>query len=145
MNPLRINVVLLINRIALGFYFFMAGYQKVFDIGVATFFKEKFKPSVPEWLPQFISTPYGYSLPFLEIIAGAALALGFFGRTAALIITALLVSFLLALGLTSGGGPFDKNVVFATLAVMLVITGPGTLSIDRFLPGKKKAPKVEAK
>ncbi|MEX2214441.1 MAG: DoxX family protein [Phycisphaeraceae bacterium] len=146
MNPLRINFVLLINRLALGLYFFFAGYEKVFNVGVGTFFEKTYKPNVPDWLPQFIATPYGYAVPFLEMIAGAALAVGLFGRIAALLVAALLVSFMLAMGVSGAGGTFDKNIVFATLAIMLVITGPGTLSIDRFLPGRKKsAPKVPVK
>jgi len=127
------NTVLLLNRLSLGMFFLLAGVAKVRG-GVTEFVEGFYSQVTPAWLPSWIATPFGYSLPFFEIIAGGLLVIGLFGRLGALVILLLLVSFTIALcgaGMFfSGPGPFHTNVILLTLAALLVVTGSGGYSLD---------------
>jgi putative oxidoreductase len=127
------SFVILLNRLSLGVYFAIAGYNKIFNVGVTAFYENAFKPSAPRWLPDFAAAAYGYSLPFLELIAGALLAIGLLTRFAALAMVLMLASFMLALGIEDGSRPYHANVVFCTLAFMLMMIGPGGFSVDHYL------------
>lgn len=131
------DLVLLLNRLALGMYFLLAGVNKISaEGGVAKFYQDVFLKMKPTWLPVWFAVPYGYALPFLEIAVGALLALGFLGRWPAGVMSLMLASFTIALyqkGLFySGSGPFHQNVVFFTLALLLAMTGHGAISLDAF-------------
>lgn len=126
------GAALLFGRASLGVYFALAGIAKV-QGGVSRFVEGRFHDATPSWLPEIVATAYGHALPFLELAVGAALALGFAGRIAAAGCAAMLASFLIAFGVSGGSGPYDKNVVFLGLALVLVVTGPGSLSLDRML------------
>ena len=129
------DLVLLLNRLALGMYVLLAGVAKV-RMGPAVFYRESFLAMKPTWLPVWFAAPYGYALPFLEITAGALLALGALGRWPAGALSLMIASFTIALyekGLFySGPGPYHTNVVFFTLALLLTMTGNGAISLDAF-------------
>lgn len=133
-HPLS-SLVILLNRTALGAYFLLAGWGKLreeFRSGLGSFYRSTFSKAQPDWLPAFVAAPYGYALPWLEVLAGALLILGFFGRLSALVVAAMLASFIAALGI--GGDPprpFSPNLIFLSLALMLALIGPGGFSIDR--------------
>lgn len=125
-----LDLVLLLNRLALGAYFTLAGWAKL-KAGPFTFATtEFFVKARPSWLPPPVHGAYGYALPFVEVAAGVLLILGLYARTAASVIALLLASFILALGVAPrAGGPFEKNVVFFTLALLLVLLGPGRYAV----------------
>lgn len=134
-DPLT-NVMILINRMALGFYFAYAGIGK-FRMGLENFYNEQFLTLAPDWLPNFFMRPYGYALPFAEVLFGVMLMLGLFGRTAATFVMLLLVSINLALinaGMFWHGpgvpGPYHPNLIFFTLSIWLIATGSGAISLD---------------
>jgi len=86
-------------------------------------------------LPDAIATPYGYALPFAELICGLALVLGLFTRISAGLITLMLLSIAVAVvsakGITGGApGPFHHSIVLAAMAYLLAIVGPGRLALD---------------
>lgn len=126
------NLVILLNRLALGLYFLLAGVAKIRS-GVENFVDGSFSRLQPSWLPEILARPYGYALPFLEVIVGGMLILGLIGRLAAGVIGMMLVSFVAAIymaGAFDGSGPFHTNIILATLAGMLMFTGSGRFSMD---------------
>ena len=131
-----LDAVLLLNRLALGLYFLLAGVGKL-RMGVGQFYEKGFLKLKPAWLPDAVASPYGHALPFLECALGGLLVLGLLGRWAAGLMALLLLSFTVALwqaGMFFGGpGPFHDNVPFLTLAMLLAVTGPGRFSVDGLL------------
>ena len=128
--------MIFLNRLALGFYFTFAGISK-FRIGLEYFYNEKFVDMAPQWLPGFIMRPYGYALPFAEVLFGVMLMLGLFGRTAAAFIMLMLLSIIIAQ--MDGGwffhgdkvpGPYHANLIFLTLSIWLIASGSGSMSFD---------------
>ena len=128
-------VVILLNRLSLGLFFALAGWHKIMaEGGVQGFVEGFYKVVTPSWLPGFVATPFGYALPYIELIAGAMLVIGLFGRIAAIAIAFLLISISIALlgagEFFSGPGPFHTNVILLTLSLVLVMTGSRGISID---------------
>ncbi|MCC7204598.1 MAG: DoxX family membrane protein [Phycisphaeraceae bacterium] len=126
------DVVLLLNRLALGLVFLLAGISKISG-GVAKFVEESFRGLAPAWLPDWFATPYGYTIPFAETLFGGLLILGLMGRLTAGILTLMLVSFTIALfmaGQATKAGPIHPNIVYIALALLLATIGPGKLSVD---------------
>ncbi|MEX0777450.1 MAG: DoxX family protein [Phycisphaeraceae bacterium] len=136
-----ISIVLLLNRLSLGLYLFLAGYRKVFILGPGDFYREGFLTMKPDWLPIWFAAPYGYAIPFAELIGGAMLVLGLFTPVVAAIIGLLIFSFTVALvtrngTLVHGPGPFTANLIMISLAMLLTLTGAGRISIDALIGGK---------
>ncbi|MGQ9651403.1 MAG: DoxX family protein [Phycisphaerae bacterium] len=130
------TLALFLSRCSLGLYFLFAGIGKI-KSGVEAFYKGGFTSLKPLWLPDWFAMPYGHALPFVEVLVGAALIVGFYGRLAAAVAALALVSFVIALYQAGAifpekGGPFHPNVIFLTLAFLLAVTGPGTFSVDSF-------------
>jgi uncharacterized membrane protein YphA (DoxX/SURF4 family) len=129
-------VMILVNRLALGFYFAYAGIGK-FQLGLENFYNDKFVGMAPHWVPGFILRPYGYALPFAEVLFGVLLMLGLFGRTAATFVMMMLLSIIIA-QMNAGGffhgdkvpGPYHANLIFLTLSFWLITTGPSAISLD---------------
>ncbi|HSW44462.1 MAG TPA: DoxX family protein [Phycisphaerae bacterium] len=127
------NLVLLVNRLALGLYFALAGWGKITG-GITAFYEKSFVVLKPAWLPTWFAAPYGHLLPFAEMILGAMMAIGLMGRLSAGLLALMLASFTIALASAgaffSGPGPFHANVIFLALAILLAGLGPGNLSAD---------------
>lgn len=134
------SLVILLNRLSLGLYFAIAGWGKLlgeFRNGFGSFYRDdSFQGLQPRWLPDFAALPYGYALPWLELILGVLLVIGLFGRLAAVGVALTLLS--IALAVVSSGtffdgpGPFHHSAILLTLAIMLALIGPGGFSIDAF-------------
>jgi uncharacterized membrane protein YphA (DoxX/SURF4 family) len=144
------SFVILLNRLALGLFFLLAGFNKVRD-GVAQFVEGPFKSLTPPWLSPGFATLFGNSLPYIEIVMGAMLLLGLFTRIASGAIALLLISFTIALAgvgaFYSGGGPFHTNLILLTLTMLFMVSGPGIYSVDAKLgiDGLEKEDKQAAK
>jgi uncharacterized membrane protein YphA (DoxX/SURF4 family) len=101
------------------------------------YYNLKFLKLAPSWLPEFFMRPYGYALPYAEVLFGVLLMLGLFGRTTATFIALMLLSIIIA-QMTVGGffhgttvpGPYHANLLFFTLTLWLIATGPGAISLD---------------
>jgi uncharacterized membrane protein YphA (DoxX/SURF4 family) len=133
-----LDLAILVNRLSLGMLFVFAGYGKIFDMGVGKFYAEGFLKLKPAWLPELVGRPYGYALPFMELIFGAMLVLGLLTRVTATILFLMLVSITIALIVAHGpsggqGGYFHTNVILVTLAFLLAVVGPGRWAVDRFV------------
>jgi putative oxidoreductase len=128
-----LDAAILLNRVALGLYFVIAGWGKV-SAGVASFVAGPYAKQTPPWLPSAVAVPYGYALPFIELLGGLLLIAGLFGRVVPLVLSLLLLSIAVALKFAINvQGPFHHSVVFATLAVLLAAIGPGRWSVDAAL------------
>ncbi len=132
------SLAIFFGRVTLGAYFGAAGVKKVFEVGVGTFYDESYLKMAPQWLPQAINKVYGQAIPYLELVLGVLLIAGLLTRLAGLLTFGMLVSFTIALMMAkgpSGGGPvyFHVNVVLCAVALGLVLTGGGGLSVDRVL------------
>jgi uncharacterized membrane protein YphA (DoxX/SURF4 family) len=137
-----VGVALLLNRLALGFMFLLAGIGKL-KMGPAAFYRDVFLAVRPPWLPEILAKPYGYALPFLEALVGALLIIGLLSRVTAGVMALMLASFTIALWAAGmffqGGGPFHTNVILLTLAILLATMGPGRYSLDYLIRRGKVA------
>lgn len=140
------HLLLLLNRLSLGVLFFVAGLGKITsDAGVSGFVKGPFAKMTPSWAPTALTTPYGYALPIMELIFGATLAIGLFGRLSTWGVSLMMLSIVIAQ--FSAGmlfhnppdvpGPYDANLILLTLALLLTATGVGDFSIDALWRKKK--------
>ena len=132
-HPL-IHLIVLLNRLALGWYFMLAGGWKVgeeLSTGLGTFYRgDSYQGRVPGWLPEVMAMAHGYALPWVEMIFGALLILGLFGRLVAGVLALLALSIGVAL---LGAGdllPRHHVMVFFALLLLLMLIGPGRYSVD---------------
>ena len=148
MNPLPSNpllhLMLLVNRVALGLYFCLSGFDKVqgeVRQGLGTFYRGKgFQGLQPAWLPDALAYPFGLALPWTEMVFGALLVIGLFGRVSAGVLSLLLLSFSIAMfladklfkfqGAYEQPGPYHTNLILLAVGVLLVTTGSGLYSLD---------------
>lgn len=141
----QLNFVLLLNRLSLGLYFLFAGVGKLKPTG-ETGVGEKLSgfaayvvTKAPSWLPEVVVRGYGYVLPFAEMLVGALVVIGLAGRWPATVMSLLLISFIIgATGLSDQGKPFHANIVFLSLAILLAVTGPGRISLDATIGGRRR-------
>lgn len=151
-SPHALDAALLAGRLALGLYFFFAGFCKVQNElrnGLGTFARGPFSAMRPAWLPEALGLPYGYALPWIEVVLGALLTLGIFGVTVAALTSLVLLSIMIAQlfagrlfafqAAYEGPGPFHNNVMSLALGVLLTVAGPGRYSIDAMWRKKRPA------
>lgn len=120
---------LLLVRIPLGLFFFLAGYGKI--AGGVDKFAAAMIEHVPSHMPSWFGNVYLHALPFVELLSGAMIVLGAFTRVAAVIESLLLISFMMAMGIKAPSGPFHYNFVYLGITLMIALIGPGAWSIDQ--------------
>lgn len=146
---------LLLVRVGFGLYLTLAGWGKVtteFREGFGTFYKGGFSSSSPTWLPDWFGMPYGYALPWLELIVGGMLILGLLSRFAAVVSFLILASITISQIIINdsitgvdkeiGRLTFNKTYLMGAAYFLLIFTGAGALSLDRLFFGKRE-PKDE--
>jgi putative oxidoreductase len=140
-SPTGIGLLLL--RVPIGAYFFIAGFGKIAGTGLSAFIARGMSVA-PAGVPEPVMKGYLGALPFLEMIVGVLVAIGLFTRVASFVMSLMLVSFLVALGkgfaFDGSAEPFDKNIVFLGLTLSLVFAGGGRFSVDNVW-GKSKSQK----
>jgi putative oxidoreductase len=130
-----------ITRVTLGWFLLHQGWGKVVQEvtgGPGTFYLgNQFQNSNPDWLPAFIAAPYGYALPWLELVFGGLLMMGIWNRVSAgaatLIFTSILIAWLDAGNLL----PRHMLMIYAPLAAWYFFAGPGRYSLDGVLARRK--------
>ena len=83
---------LLFARLVLGLIFFMAGWWKVFQLGPAEHVRKMFLPYADTFLPVWSLWLTGFTIPFVELIAGALVMLGLWTRPALIALGFVLVT-----------------------------------------------------
>jgi uncharacterized membrane protein YphA (DoxX/SURF4 family) len=118
----------LLVRLPLGLYLFIAGYKKFlapneFIEAVKTF----------NVLPDHLAVLYGVILPYAEMLSGFLLFFGFLTTLAAAISSLVLLSVVIAVGVTPQDSPiFNKDILLLGASMSLLATGSGAVSIDDF-------------
>jgi len=135
-NPFKTDafrsVALLLARLPLGIFFLLAGYIKLKG-GLANFVNTN-TPTIPSFLPVDFGRSYLWMLPFVEMLAGLALAIGLFTRLSASLIALMLISFIIAtgVGFSIDKAPyFSPNLIYLGLALVLISTGGGQMAVDQ--------------
>ena len=117
-------------RAVLGLIFFMAGVWKVFQLGPAGHVRRYFLPFQDTFLPTWSLWAVGFVIPFVELIAGAMVIVGFQTRLA-------LVSLGFVLAIVTFGHllhqplyAFHEHVIPRLALVLLILLLPA--EADRF-------------
>jgi uncharacterized membrane protein YphA (DoxX/SURF4 family) len=84
-------------------------------------------------MPDWAANAFLHLLPFAEILVGLMLVLGLFTRVAGLLASVMLVCYMIAVtGVwNKPGWNLQLNLVLITIAVMVLMLGPGSISVDR--------------
>lgn len=134
-------IVNLTLRWILGLLFLMAGYWKVFVLTPASHAQEYFVEGFSDtWIPTWLLQILGYSIPFLELVAGLLICIGFKTREALIAVGLLLVITTYGHALQQPLFDIDGHT-FTRLAlvVFLLLSPAGTdrYSIDQWLLSRK--------
>jgi len=146
-----IGWLVLVTRVALGGLFIFAGVNKLLNPQHFLQAIDAFKIIPKE--ADHLSVVGAFTVPWIEILAGAMLVLGWWARASALVIGSLLLVFLgaiisvLARDLSVSCSCFGKfeipctgpigvchivrNAVLLALAIIVIAWGPGPLALDR--------------
>lgn len=133
------NLGLLLARLPIGILFVVAGVMKLRG-GVEGFVRSQIG-NVPHQVPYGWGEGYLHALPYVEVVIGAMLILGLFGRVAglvgALVVTSIIIG---STGVFMPGTcMFHSNVIYACLLVTILLLGPGRMSLDGLMFGRGKA------
>ena len=119
----------LLVRFPLGIYFLSAGCLTIANI-------KNFVTEVPtiSWLPDKIAPLYAAVLPYTELIVGVLLILGLWTTLAAILSSAMLLSFVLIVGPFPYGEKLpiiNKDIILLCASLSLLASGAGGFSIDK--------------
>ncbi len=123
-----------LTRIALGWFLFHQGWGKVVEDwtgGPGTFYRgDFFQGRNPAWLPDIIAAPYGYALPWAELVFGALLMVGLFNRLSAGVSTLIFLS--IAVAWLNAGSLLPRHMlmIYVPLGLYFFLSGPGRYSLD---------------
>ena len=126
----------LLARLPIGMSFFGHGLERLPKLD--TFVSHMAQPFAKSILPMALVTPFGYVLPFLELITGILLLLGLFTRFA----TVLGVFIMLALIFGSSmieqwNNVFAQIIYGAYLALLFYFADYNTVAIDKLIHKKQ--------
>jgi len=111
-------------RLALALSIIYHGYQKVVPHGALHHFTHYVATlGVPGWL--------GYVSAFAELVGGILILFGLFTRVAAIFVTVNMLVALFAVAIHHGYDSYSYVAALAAIAIMLIFSGGGALSLDR--------------
>ena len=135
--PVSAEAAKMLARVALGWFLLHQGWGKVvqdWTEGPGTFYRSGFfQNNNPDWLPAFIAAPYGYVLPWAELLFGTLLLLGLFNRISAGAATLIFVTILIAWLDAGNLLPRHMLMIYAPLGAYFWLAGPGRYSLDAVL------------
>lgn len=129
-------------RQVLALIFFMAGVYKVFDLGPIGHARKYFLPYADTFLPIWSLWATGVTVPFVELVAGALLILGWRVREALLSLGFVLILVTFGHLLKQPLYPFHEHVIPRLALLLLVLMLPAeddALSLDAFLRRRARA------
>ena len=121
---------ILFARAVVGLIFFMAGVWKVFTLTPAGHVRKWFLPFQDTFLPTWSLWGVGFTIPFIELIAGALVIVGFRTRIALISLGIVIVVVTFGHLLHEPLYPFHEHVFPRLALVLLVLLIPE--SADRF-------------
>ena len=124
------SFAVLFARLVLGLIFFMAGWYKVFELTPTGHVEKFFLPFKNTFLPVWSLWVVGYSIPFIELLAGASLLIGLRVRFALLSLGAVLVIVTFGHLLQEPLYPFHEHVIPRLALLLFVLVWPS--SDDQF-------------
>jgi putative oxidoreductase len=134
-DRLVVNISLLIVRVVVGFIFAMHGSQKL----LGTFGG----PGLAQTVENFGGGPLGYLVTIGEFFGGLGLVVGFLTRFSSASLIVIMIGAIVRVhgqhGFFLHHDGFEYNLALIGLLLPILLCGPGTYSIGRFLPLPKSA------
>jgi uncharacterized membrane protein YphA (DoxX/SURF4 family) len=115
---------ILFARLVLGFIFFMAGVYKVFELGPLGHARKWFLPFGDTFLPVWSLWAVGVVIPFVELMAGGLLLVGWRIREALIGLGAVLVIVTFGHLLHEPLYPFHEHVIPRLALLVFVLVMP---------------------
>jgi uncharacterized membrane protein YphA (DoxX/SURF4 family) len=134
---------ILFARLVLGFIFFMAGTWKVFELGPVEHAEKWFLPYRDSFLPVWSLWAVGCAIPFVELIGGGLLLVGWRTRDALLALGAVLVIVTFGHLLKEPLYPFHEHVIPRLALLVFVLAMPrddDRFSVDDLMQRRSRAP-----
>ena len=133
-------------RVVLGLLMGMRGWNKVFTMTPAVHASRFFTgPYADTWIPQWLLWITGVSIPFVELIAGVLLVVGW--RTNEALVALGLLLMLVTYGHMLANPMFNDIIIFTRLVLLVVVAvGPRSsdrLSVDYWLKRRRGRHDVE--
>ena len=130
-DALRRSSAILFARLILAFIFFMAGAWKVFSLGPLEHARRLFvEPYAHTFLPRWALWATGTVVPFVELVAGGFLLVGYRTRSALLALGGVLVLVTFGHLVKEPLYEFHSHVIPRTALLLFVLVMPA--SEDRF-------------
>ncbi|GAB3266890.1 DoxX family protein [Arthrobacter pigmenti] len=134
-TPGQLGLVLL--RVVVGVVMAMHGWQKVSQFTIAGTTKSFAQMGVPA--ADVIAPVVAY----LELFGGIALILGLLTRPVALLLAGVMAGALVLVHLPAGffaaKGGYELVLILGAAALALALTGPGRISVDRAIFGRRRS------
>ena len=133
---------LLFARLVLGLIFFMAGVYKVFQMTPAGHVAKWFLPYRDTFLPVWSLWAAGAAIPFVELLGGALLLLGWRIREALLALGAVIVIVTFGHLLKEPLYPFHEHVIPRLALLLFLLAFPAEQdrwSLDQLLRARRPA------
>jgi len=131
---------ILFARLTVGLIFFMAGVFKVFELGALEHARRYFLPYQDTFLPVWSLWAVGTAIPFVELVAGALVMIGWRARWACVALCTVLVIVTFGHLLKEPLYAFHEHVFPRLALVLFVLVMPGTadrFSVDGFLRDRR--------
>lgn len=128
-------------RGVLGLIFFMAGVYKVFDLGPVGHVERFFLPFQETFLPTWSLWAVGLAIPFVELIGGALIIIGWQTRLALIALGFVLLTVTFGHLLENPLYPFHEHVIPRLVLLVFVLVMPRAsddLSVDTFRSRRSK-------
>jgi uncharacterized membrane protein YphA (DoxX/SURF4 family) len=133
---------LLFARLVLGLIFFMAGAWKVFQLGPLEHARKYFLPFADTFLPVWSLWLVGVAIPFIELVAGALVILGWRTREALVALGFVLAIVTFGHLLKEPLYEFHTHVIPRLALLLFILLLPrqdDRLSLDYLLSRRRKA------
>ena len=127
-------------RVVLGLIFFMAGIYKVFQQGPIGHVKQWFLPYSNTFLPNWSLWLVGLTIPFVELLGGLLVLVGWRTRLALVALGAVLVTVTFGHLLKEPLYAFHEHVIPRLALLVLVLAVPrktDSFSVDGFLRSRR--------
>jgi len=138
----------LFARLVLGLIFFMAGFWKVFQLGPLNHARKWFLPYSDTFLPVWSLWAAGVTIPFIELIAGALVIVGFRTREALIALGFVLAIVTFGHLLKEPLYEFHTHVIPRLVLLLFVLVIPreaDRFSLDYLIQSRSQANEVKGK